>query len=643
MHRLRRSSALRHGWGNEKLSSAPLIVSLTKSDNQRVSDDGWQPPRVLLAVDLVILTLRGLSLQILLVERGVEPYPGTLALPGGFLRDVREPLEAAARRELSEETGLDDDSLLLEQFGVYGDPDRDPRGRAVSVAFLAIAPRLPEPIAGTDAAGARWTSANEVLAASFLLAFDHGRVVADGVERARRKLEYSSIAAAFCGPSFTISELQQVYEAVWDVRLDPRNFYRKIQGTRDFVIPAGQADSAGPASPAKRGGAGRPARLFRAGPGKVLYPPIARPVASVSPSTAKPDLSAERELMSEQKTVVVLTALDLEYESVRERLTNLQVQSHRAGTRFEVGRLVGHDCRIALAQVGKGNHAAAVLAERAIAQFDPAALVFVGVAGALRPSIALGDVVVATHVYAYHGGTSEDDGLKARPRVWEAPHRVLQIAQHVNRSGEWTRFLQSGSKPPRVVFGPVAAGEIVQDSAISEQARWIREHYNDACAIEMEAAGVAQAAHLNDSLPVVVVRGVSDRADGGKAAADGIGWQPRAAANATAFAVALIAELAEELPGQHGGQPMGDARLGSGAGGNVARDNAQVGVQADTINGGVWLGQGNGKAQFDAGGRRQSDRPLWRVSAASLRDILGSVASLATGAAAIWSAIRSPA
>lgn len=281
--------------------------------------------------------------------------------------------------------------------------------------------------------------------------------------------------------------------------------------------------------------------------------------------------------------MVVLTALDLEYESIRERLTNLRVQPHRAGTRFEVGRLAGHDCRVAIAQVGKGNHTAAVLAERAISEFAPTALLFVGVAGALRASIALGDIVVATHVYAYHGGTSQDDGLMARPRTWEVSHGALQIAQHVNRIGEWRRFLPTDSESPTVVFGPIAAGEIVQDSVISAEAKWIRRHYNDACAIEMEAAGVAQAAHLNDSLPVVVVRGVSDRADGGKAATDKVGWQPRAAANAAAFAVALLAELAEGLPRLPGAGRSGGTGQNGDVNVNAAKGNARVGVQARNI------------------------------------------------------------
>jgi adenosylhomocysteine nucleosidase len=597
-----------------------------------VTVNEWQPPGVLLTVDLVILTLRRTSLQVLLVERGVEPHAGAMALPGGFLRDAEEPIPVAARRELSEEAGLDADALLLEQFGVYDNPGRDPRGRVVSVAFLAIAPRIPDPVAGTDAADARWASADEVLSGSLPLAFDHQAIVVDGVERARSKLEYSAIAAAFCGPTFTISELQQVYEAVWGVRLDPRNFYRKIQGTRDFVVPAGQG---------KRASAGRPARLFRAGPGTVLNPPMTRP-AIPTPSLGKRE---EGKAMSEQKTLVVLTALDLEYESIRGKLTDVRVQSHRTGTRFEVGRLADRNCRVALALVGKGNHTAAVLAERAISEFDPVALLFVGVAGTLRPSIALGDIVVATHVYAYHGGTSQDDGLKARPRVWEVSHRAQQIAQHLKRTGEWTRQLPPGAERPDVVFGPIVAGEIVQDSTISAEAQWIREHYNDACAIEMEAAGVAQAAHLNDSLPVVVIRGISDRSDGGKEAADRAGSQPRAAANAAAFAIAFAATLAEELGNDQRGTPRSrETGQGDSTNTNIAFGNARVGVQAQDVYGGIRLGPDHrdGSASFNTTNNRAVRPGKMRLALGWARGVLSDLASLGASVAAALSAVRNP-
>src|ERR1700733_13398717 len=177
-----------------------------------MTGDEWQPPAVLLAVDLVILTLRGSRLQVLLVKRGIQPYRGAMALPGGFLNNAGEDILTAARRELSEEAGLDADSLHLEQLRVYGAPGRDPRGRVISVAYLAIAPQLPEPVAGTDAVGACWTPVDHALCGELKLAFDHWHIVVDGVEHARAKLEHTSLATAFCGQVFTISELQQVYE-----------------------------------------------------------------------------------------------------------------------------------------------------------------------------------------------------------------------------------------------------------------------------------------------------------------------------------------------------------------------------------------------------------------------------------------------
>jgi 8-oxo-dGTP diphosphatase len=219
-----------------------------------------------LAADLVILTVRDGALQVLLIRRGIPPYRGRWALPGGFVRPD-EDLEQTARRELAEETGLSSDRIHLEQVATYGAPDRDPRGRVVSVAYLALVPDLPAPVAGTDAASAGWVGVGEVLADPGRLAFDHHRILSDGVERARAKLEYSPLAAAFCPPEFTISELRGVYEAVWGTPLDPRNFHRKVTKTPDFVEPAGATTT--------RDG-GRPAQLFRRGTATTLYPPMTR-------------------------------------------------------------------------------------------------------------------------------------------------------------------------------------------------------------------------------------------------------------------------------------------------------------------------------------------------------------------------------
>ncbi len=292
--------------------------------------------------------------------------------------------------------------------------------------------------------------------------------------------------------------------------------------------------------------------------------------------------------------VVILTALNLEYTAVRALLTDVSMRSHK-GTRFELGRFEGGDCRVALALVGKGNQAAGILAERAIDEFSPVAVLFVGVAGALRRRIALGDVVVATHVYAYHGATSEDDGAKARPRTWEASHGADQIARHVDREGKWLSRLPVDTAPPQVRFGPIAAGEVLHNSSRSYEAEWIRQHFNDSLAVEMEAAGAAHAGHLN-GLPTVVVRGISDRADGTKQDSDAGGWQSRAAANAAAFA----ARVAEELVAEGRSTAMRERRNLDHSGAVTNYSAGSVGMQAGNITGSsVWIGANATPAPVD--------------------------------------------
>jgi len=222
-------------------------------------------PKVTVAVDLVVLTVRDGSLVALVVRRGVAPYKGRWALPGGFVLPD-EDLPDTAARELEEETGLR--QAHLEQLATYGAPRRDPRGRVISVAYLALLPDLPAPVAGSDASDARWADVDELLADRKQLAFDHHVILRDGVERARSKLEYSPLAAAFCPEEFTIAELRRVYEAVWGTELDPRNFHRKVTGTPGFVAPTRATTT--------RDG-GRPAQLYRAGTATLLHPPMLRP------------------------------------------------------------------------------------------------------------------------------------------------------------------------------------------------------------------------------------------------------------------------------------------------------------------------------------------------------------------------------
>lgn len=236
--------------------------------------------------------------------------------------------------------------------------------------------------------------------------------------------------------------------------------------------------------------------------------------------------------------LVILTALEVEYGAVRGQLVDVRTSAHPAGTLFEIGRLRDGDGAVAIAAIGAGNRGAAVLAERAIAMFQPRALLFVGVAGALRDNLAIGDVVVATKVYTYEGGKSEGDQFLSRPRAWDAPHGLEQLARQVARTGSWVAGLRPGATA-QVHFLPIAAGEVVINSRISSLAQHLHRVYNDAAAVEMESAGISEAGHLNRALPVLTIRGISDKADGHKAQADNAGSQSMAAEHAAAFAAAV--------------------------------------------------------------------------------------------------------
>jgi 8-oxo-dGTP diphosphatase len=142
----------------------------------------------------------------------------------------------------------------------------------VSIAYVAIAPNLPMPVAGSDARDARWAPVDAAMSAPTGLAFDHDQILADAVERAREKLEHTALATAFCGDTFTISELRRVYEVVWGVPLDPRNFNRKVTRTAGFLTPTGRKRASEP---------GRPAALYRRGPATALNPLMLRATAGI--------------------------------------------------------------------------------------------------------------------------------------------------------------------------------------------------------------------------------------------------------------------------------------------------------------------------------------------------------------------------
>jgi 8-oxo-dGTP diphosphatase len=220
------------------------------------------------AVDVALLTVREDRLQLLLVEPDTPQLAGWWALPGRRVRDD-EGLDATAHRALRELAGISAPDAHLEQLRTYGDPSRDPRGRVVSVAYLALTPT--SAIRGELAAQARLVDVAELGADTGpRLAYDHDRIVPDAIERARSKLEYTALATAFVAEPFTLGDLRRVYEAVWGVELDAANFRRKVVSTRDFVVPAEGLAPPGP-------GGGRPAKRYRRGRASRLHPAMLRP------------------------------------------------------------------------------------------------------------------------------------------------------------------------------------------------------------------------------------------------------------------------------------------------------------------------------------------------------------------------------
>ncbi|MEV0279595.1 hypothetical protein AB0I22_24820 [Streptomyces sp. NPDC050610] len=249
-------------------------------------------------------------------------------------------------------------------------------------------------------------------------------------------------------------------------------------------------------------------------------------------------------------TVLVLTALEEEYEAVRRRLDGVSEIELSRGTRLDTGRVPGLPWRIALAETGPTNTQAALVAQHAVEELAAQAVLFVGVAGSLRDDLRLGDVLVASKVYGYHGGRESKDGFSARPAAWEPSYKMDQLVRSARRNDPWA-FLTRPSPPhelassesPKVHYAPLAAGDVVIDSRDSETFRRIRRHYNDAVAVDMESHGVAQAVRMFGELPMVTVRGISDLGNGGKEAADTQGYQPLAARHAAAFALRVLREL----------------------------------------------------------------------------------------------------
>lgn len=207
----------------------------------------YRYPHPAVTTDIVIFTIRQDELKILLIKRALPPHRNQWALPGGFIK-LEESLEEGAKRELQEETGVT--GVYLEQLYTFGRPDRDPRERVITVAYLALIPaNEPEIKAATDAEDVSWFGLKELPD----LAFDHKRILKMAHERLVAKLDYSTIAFQFMPKDFTLSELQQVYEVILREPIDKRNFRKRILSL-NLIKETGKA---------RKAGAHRPAKLYR--------------------------------------------------------------------------------------------------------------------------------------------------------------------------------------------------------------------------------------------------------------------------------------------------------------------------------------------------------------------------------------------
>lgn len=204
-------------------------------------------PHPAVTTDVAVFAIRKQELRLLLIRRRNEPYRGMWALPGGFL-EIEESIETCAKRELQEETGLH--NLYLEQLYTFGRPDRDPRERVISIAYFALVPPdSPEPQAGDDARELAWFPLHGLPK----LAFDHQEIILLAHRRLISKLNYSTIAFQFLPKSFTLSELQTVYEILRGEKLDKRNFRKSILALEQLEETGEQ----------RRTGSHRPAQIYR--------------------------------------------------------------------------------------------------------------------------------------------------------------------------------------------------------------------------------------------------------------------------------------------------------------------------------------------------------------------------------------------
>ncbi len=243
-------------------------------------------------------------------------------------------------------------------------------------------------------------------------------------------------------------------------------------------------------------------------------------------------------------TVVILTALPVEYKAIYRHLKEVEETPPHKGTVYEQGWFSanGRDWKVGIAEIGAGNPTAAAETERAIEHFDPKYIFFVGVAGGIK-DVSLGDIVVATKIYNYESGKDQTE-FQTRPNVGNSAYPLVARARADARKYNWLNRIYPPPEAthPRVLLGPIAAGEKVIASTRSATYQFIRSEYSDTLAVDMEGFGFLTASWLNHQVQAIVIRGISDLIDG-KSEADEQGSQEMAAAHASAFAFEMLANL----------------------------------------------------------------------------------------------------
>jgi len=246
-------------------------------------------------------------------------------------------------------------------------------------------------------------------------------------------------------------------------------------------------------------------------------------------------------MFADRPTVVIMTALHVEYSAARAFLANLEQLVHPAGSIYETGSFEFNDqgWNVVLAETGAGNNIAAIETSRALDTFRPDIAMFVGIAGGVK-DVAIGDVVAADYVYGYEPSKVMET-FHSRIKTFGCGYPLVQRARAIRRHDYWHKRITSGSAP-RAFVGPVASGEQVLAGKRTPTHELIEAHCDDALAVEMEGWGFLFAAHTNEDVPAIVIRGISDLAADKEPEQD-LRMQPAAAEHAAAFAFELLSTL----------------------------------------------------------------------------------------------------